>query len=56
MRIILARILWNFDLELAEAMEGWEKQRIFGIWCKPPLMVELRGRGEGAKGKEERVF
>lgn len=52
MRIILARILWDFDLELGDRMEGWERQTIFGIWEKPPLMVKVSKRGD-LKGKVE---
>lgn len=41
MRVILARMLWNFDLELAPESEGWEKQKVFTLWDKGPLMVKL---------------
>ncbi|KAG9193964.1 hypothetical protein G6011_03999 [Alternaria panax] len=44
MRLIVALLLWNFDLELAEGMGGWEKQRIFGLWEKPPLKVNIQQR------------
>ncbi|CZR63994.1 related to cytochrome P450 CYP3/CYP5/CYP6/CYP9 subfamilies [Phialocephala subalpina] len=52
MRIILARMLWGFDLQFAEDgvggmdIGGWERQKIFGIWVKPPLMVKVTRRKE----------
>ncbi|KAL0929777.1 cytochrome p450 [Colletotrichum truncatum] len=43
MKLILAQIVWHFDLELAEESQGWaEKQKIFILWDKAPLMVHLR--------------
>ncbi|KAM0119410.1 hypothetical protein ACP6JC_003923 [Aspergillus fumigatus] len=41
MRVILARMLWNFDMKLLPQSDGWERQRIFTLWDKGPLMVEL---------------
>lgn len=43
MRIILARILFNFDLELVEPMKkDWvENMPAFTFWEKTPLMVRL---------------
>ena len=46
MRLILAKVLWNFDLKLGSQSEGWaENQRTFALWEKPPLMAEIRSRG-----------
>ncbi|KDN68524.1 putative cytochrome P450 [Colletotrichum sublineola] len=43
MRIILAKLLWNFDLALAEDSEEWmEAQKIYTVWEKRPLNVYLR--------------
>ncbi|KAF7857957.1 hypothetical protein EAF04_009314 [Stromatinia cepivora] len=43
MRIILARVLWNFDLELASESLSWgENMKIFLLWEKAPLWVLLR--------------
>lgn len=47
MRSILARMLWNFDMELCEASKEWNKQRIYLLWEKPALMVKLRERSTG---------
>lgn len=45
MRTILARVVWNFDMELASGSEEWMLgQRVFNLWAKPPLMVVLRPR------------
>ncbi|KAL1601683.1 hypothetical protein SLS60_006598 [Paraconiothyrium brasiliense] len=44
MRLILAMVLWNFDLKLDAGMEQWHLQKIFGIWSKPPLRVRLSKR------------
>lgn len=42
-KIILARVLWNFDLELCEESRGWmERQRYWAIADRPELMVKLR--------------
>ncbi|EXJ66737.1 uncharacterized protein A1O5_09932 [Cladophialophora psammophila CBS 110553] len=47
MRLILAHVLWNFDLRLAPQSRGWtESQRTFALWEKPPLMIELRARAD----------
>lgn len=43
MRVILARLLWNFDLELcAESKDTWTKQYTYTLWEKRPLMCQLR--------------
>ncbi|KAH8736553.1 cytochrome P450 [Ilyonectria robusta] len=45
MRLILARLLWRFDLELEGESEDWMKgQRIYGFWVKPSLMCRLSPR------------
>ena len=45
MRLILTRVLWNFDMELCEGMDGWiEKQKTYVLWAKGPLNVRLRKR------------
>jgi aspirochlorine biosynthesis cytochrome P450 monooxygenase len=43
MRIILARLLWNFDLELSEESNSWaDGIKVFMIYQRPSLMVKLR--------------
>jgi len=42
MRLIMARLIWNFDLELAAGSEEWgTEQRAYLVWEKGPLMVKL---------------
>jgi len=45
MRLLVANLLWHFDLELPEESKDWmEKARIFTLWLKPELMVKLTPR------------
>lgn len=41
MRTILARLVYNFDLELIDKSEDWLDQEVFFLWKKPPLNVYL---------------
>jgi hypothetical protein len=42
MRVILAKVLYNFDLELCKESENWTNDlKIWFIWFKAPLMVKL---------------
>ncbi|KAL0933999.1 cytochrome P450 ClCP1 [Colletotrichum truncatum] len=41
MRLILARLLWNFDVKLAPGYEDWSKQKNYILWDKTPLKVHL---------------
>ena len=55
MRLIVARILWNFDLELSEESDKWIEQKAYWTWHRPALMMRLKERpgasvGEGSKG------
>lgn len=43
MRIVLARVLFEFDLELMEPSKSWlENLKNFNLWQKDPLMVKLK--------------
>ena len=42
MRIILARVVWGFDFEMCEESRGWDRQQVFILWEKGPLVVRLR--------------
>lgn len=46
MRIIMAYILWSFDLMGLESdSENWiERQKIYSLWEKPPLNVKISAR------------
>jgi cytochrome P450 len=42
MRVILARLLWNFDIELCQESRNWvEGMKVFMIYQRPPLKVIL---------------
>ncbi|KAL5335510.1 cytochrome P450 [Aspergillus crustosus] len=45
-RLILAKVLWHFDLGLAPESLGWDKQKTFAIWEKNKLMVYLKARAD----------
>lgn len=42
MRLILAKIIWSFDLEPeAECADWMDRMKVITLWWKPPLMVRL---------------
>ncbi|MBE3047711.1 hypothetical protein IMZ48_35420 [Candidatus Bathyarchaeota archaeon] len=44
MRVILARLIWNFDLKLAEEVDDYDwigEQANYILWNKVPLEVVL---------------
>jgi hypothetical protein len=42
MRIILSRLLFEFDVEVMAESLGWlDEARNFALWTKQPLMVKL---------------
>ena len=49
MKIILAKLLWNFDLELSEKMEGgdWTDQKVYLMNEKAPMYVKMSSRVVG---------
>ena len=46
MRLIVAHLLWSFDLAILDGgtVEPWECQRSWILWEKAPLQVRLRSR------------
>ncbi|KAJ5933979.1 sterigmatocystin biosynthesis P450 monooxygenase stcL [Penicillium verhagenii] len=44
MRLVLAKLMYNFDIELCEESENWIDQDVYSLWHKPALMVELQDR------------
>lgn len=42
MRLILAKIIFNFDFELLPESQQWTDQRVFTLWEKKPLMVKIK--------------
>ncbi|KAL0942970.1 averantin oxidoreductase [Colletotrichum truncatum] len=51
-RLIIAKIFFNFDMEPLPVCENWDNQKVYGMWEKPPLLVrvtrrrDIVGRGE----------
>ncbi len=46
MRLVVARMVWEFEMELADKGENWVDQRMYGLWDKKPLMVKLSPRSK----------
>ena len=42
MKLILARIIFNFDLELVDKKSNWFDQEVYNLWRKHPLMVRVK--------------
>ncbi|KAF2852017.1 cytochrome P450 [Plenodomus tracheiphilus IPT5] len=43
-RTILVRLVWHFDMQLEDESVEWEKQKVFILWQKAPLMVKSVAR------------
>ena len=42
MRLILAKLVWNFDMQLCEEDDSWvTSQKAYGLWDKDPLLVKI---------------
>ena len=42
MRLLLAKMLWHFDFELADPDDDWfDRLKAFMVWEKPPLRIRL---------------
>lgn len=41
MKMILAKVIWNFDLQLAAQSKDWIDHDVYLLYNKPPLMVHL---------------
>ena len=56
MRLIAARMFWNFDIELCPEAAEWDDQASFIQWDKKPLLVNLvpvvRGSSESIDGEK----
>ncbi|OQE87945.1 hypothetical protein PENNAL_c0018G04738 [Penicillium nalgiovense] len=48
MRLLLAKLLWNFDLELLPQSLNWADQKSFSLWSRPQLMIKLFRAGAGS--------
>jgi cytochrome P450 len=42
MRLVMAKVLYAFDFELAPESDNWKDQETFILWQKKPLMCKLR--------------
>jgi len=42
MRLVLTRLLWEFDIELVNEQQEWNNARVFMIWEKNPLFIRLK--------------
>ena len=40
MRLTIAKMLWNFDME-CQTDENWTDQNSYMLWEKKPLMMKL---------------
>jgi len=40
----LAKIIWNFDMELDASSRGWDDQNTYNLWEKGELNVHLKKR------------
>jgi hypothetical protein len=47
MRLILAKVLWNFDIDLPTESLGWINQKSFSLWKRPELMVNISRANTG---------
>jgi hypothetical protein len=46
MRLILTKVLYNFDLELLPESANWiADQKVYSLWQKTPLMVKVKTVG-----------
>lgn len=45
LRIVIARLVWEFDWELMASSRSWERDmKVLFLWKKPPLSVRFRRR------------
>jgi hypothetical protein len=42
MRLIGAKVLYEFNLELGHGNEDWMDQKTFMLWQKKPLLCKLK--------------
>ncbi|KAK8076306.1 cytochrome P450 [Apiospora phragmitis] len=41
-RLLAAKVFFNFDLELCDDSRDWREQKVFVLWEKKPLLCKLR--------------
>lgn len=42
MRLVMADVLWHFDLELDPKCTNWLDQKTYILWQKPALWVKVK--------------
>jgi hypothetical protein len=42
LRLVMAKVLYAFDFELASGSENWQDQETYILWQKKPLMCRLK--------------
>ena len=42
MRIVLAKLLWHFDVTLQPTLLPWDEVRSYIVWEKAPLWARLK--------------
>jgi len=42
MRLVLARMLFEFNLELTEDTKDWTRAKVYTVWQKNPLWIKLK--------------
>jgi hypothetical protein len=42
MRLMIAKVLYNFDIELCPESNNWNEQATHILWEKKPLMCKLK--------------
>ncbi|CAG8094896.1 unnamed protein product [Penicillium olsonii] len=52
-RLILCKLLFNFDLQLQPESVDWPNQKVYYLWSKPPLVVLLKDRLSSAEVSPE---
>ncbi len=45
MRLLIAKVFYNFDLEPTPENKGWFDQKMYLVWEKKPLVVNVRPAG-----------
>lgn len=41
MRLLLAKVLYNFDLKLSDESLSWTDQKVYVLWEKKPLVCHV---------------
>ncbi|KAF1808449.1 cytochrome P450 [Eremomyces bilateralis CBS 781.70] len=41
MRLIVARLIWNFEFQLLPESEDWNDQKVYVLWAKGPLHAKI---------------